>query len=167
VTIDLKHMTKPPQNDEALARFRAAAMEIYSDRVEHIALFGSCACSDTKPDSDYDIVVFIKDAGTFTNESARLATISMDILLDTGTVLFPPHRFRPEPIANARASCMSCARTVLTREGRNRRLSRKGPCRACRRPTGRGVAPPSRCRAKPTLPCSILTRLTFSSRPAR
>jgi uncharacterized protein len=45
------------------------------------------ARADEKPDSDYDIAIFIKDAGTFADESARLATVSTDILLDTGAVI--------------------------------------------------------------------------------
>jgi uncharacterized protein len=42
---------------------------------------------DAKPDSDYDIAVFLKDAGTFADESARLAAVSTDILSDTGAVI--------------------------------------------------------------------------------
>src|SRR5919201_1046510 len=102
-------MTKSPQNDKVLTRFRAAVTEIYGDRVERVVLFGSRARGDAKPDSDYDIAVFIKDAGTFTDESARLAAISTDILLDTGAVIsatpFPAGAYRERT-----ASCMSCAR---------------------------------------------------------
>jgi len=45
------------------------------------------ARGDAKPDSDYDIAVFIKDTGAFADESARLAAVSTDILLDTGVVI--------------------------------------------------------------------------------
>jgi uncharacterized protein len=78
---------KWPQNDSVLTRFRAAVTEIYGDRLERVVLFGSRARGDAKPDSDYDIAVFIKNAGTFTDESARLAAVSTDILLDTGAVI--------------------------------------------------------------------------------
>jgi predicted nucleotidyltransferase len=51
-----------------------------------------------KPESDYDVAVFIKDAGTFTDESTRLAAISTDILFDTGAVIsakpFPAGAYR-------------------------------------------------------------------------
>lgn len=57
-------MTKPPQNGGALTRFRAAVTEIYGDRIERVVLFGSHARGDANPDSDYDIDVFIKIAGT-------------------------------------------------------------------------------------------------------
>jgi uncharacterized protein len=80
-------VTKSPQNNKVLTRFRAAVTEIYGDRVERVVLFGSRARSNAKPDSDYDIAVFIKDAGTFTNESTRLAAVTMEILLDTGMVI--------------------------------------------------------------------------------
>ncbi|WP_294073792.1 nucleotidyltransferase domain-containing protein [Sphingomonas sp.] len=56
-----------------MTRFRTAVTEIYGERVERVVLFGSRARGDAKPDSDYDIAVFIRDAGTFTDESARIA----------------------------------------------------------------------------------------------
>ena len=61
-------------------------------------LFGSRARGDAKPDSDYDVAVFIKDAGGFGDESARLAAVTTDILLDTGAVIsatpFPSGAYR-------------------------------------------------------------------------
>jgi predicted nucleotidyltransferase len=76
-------------DDAILARFRAALSEVYRDRIERVVLFGSRARGDARPDSDYDIAVFIKGAGTFSDESARLAEVSTDILLDTGVVISP------------------------------------------------------------------------------
>ncbi|HEY5300807.1 MAG TPA: nucleotidyltransferase domain-containing protein [Acetobacteraceae bacterium] len=70
-----------------LTRFRVAVTEIYGDRVERMVLFGSRARGDARPDSDYDVAVFLKNAGTFTDESARLAAVSTDILFDTGAVI--------------------------------------------------------------------------------
>ena len=91
-------MPEKPQDDPVLRRFRAAVTDIYGDRLERVVLFGSRARGDAMPDSDYDLAVFINDAGTFTDESARLATISTDILLDTGAVIsatpFPSGAFR-------------------------------------------------------------------------
>jgi uncharacterized protein len=66
------------------------------------ALSASCcsarARGDAKPDSDYDIAVFIKNASAFADESARLAAVSTDILLDTGAVIsatpFPAGAYR-------------------------------------------------------------------------
>ena len=91
-------MTEKPLNDPVLTRFRAAVTEIYGDRVERVVLFGSRARGDAKPDSDYDIAVFLEDVGTFTEESSRLAAVSTDILLDTGAVIsatpFPAGAYR-------------------------------------------------------------------------
>ena len=91
-------MTEKPLNDPVLARFRAAVTEIYGDRVERVILFGSRARGDAKPDSDYDIAVFLEDVGSFTDESSRLAAVSTDILLDTGAVIsatpFPAGAYR-------------------------------------------------------------------------
>ena len=39
------------------------------------------------PDSDYDIAVFIKDPGTLGEEIRRLASLTTDILIDTGAVI--------------------------------------------------------------------------------
>jgi uncharacterized protein len=80
-------MAEKPQNDPVLTRFRAAVAEIYGDRAERVVLFGSRARGDAEPDSDYDVAVFIREAGTFADESARLAAVSTDILLDTGAVI--------------------------------------------------------------------------------
>lgn len=80
-------MTNRQQNNAVLTRFRAALDEAYGERLERAVLFGSRARGDARPDADYDIAVFIRDAGTFTDESMRLAGISTDILFDTGAVI--------------------------------------------------------------------------------
>ena len=68
-------------------RFRAALDELYGDRAERVVLFGSRARGDAREDSDYDIAVFIKDPGRLSEELHRLASVSTDILLDTGAVI--------------------------------------------------------------------------------
>jgi predicted nucleotidyltransferase len=89
---------QPPQNNLILTRFRAALAEVYGDRLERAVLYGSRARGDHRPDSDYDIAVFIKDGGSFYNESGRLAAITTDILEDTGAVIsatpFPAGAYR-------------------------------------------------------------------------
>ena len=80
-------MSGKPHDDPVLTRFRASVTELYGGRLERVVLFGSRARGDAKPDSDYDVAVFINDAGTFTDESARLAAVSTDILFDTGAVI--------------------------------------------------------------------------------
>ena len=50
-------------------------------------LFGSRARGDARPDSDYDVAVFLKEPDSFWRESERLADIETDILYDTGAVI--------------------------------------------------------------------------------
>ena len=73
--------------DPILARFRAALDKVYGARLERVVLFGSRARGDARPDSDYDIAVFLKDRESFWAESGRLAEIETDILFDTGAVI--------------------------------------------------------------------------------
>lgn len=42
---------------------------------------------DSRPDSDFDVAVFIRDFEGFDDEGSRLADIGMDITLDTGVVI--------------------------------------------------------------------------------
>lgn len=89
---------QPPQNSPILTRLRAALAEIYGDRLERVVLYGSRARGDHRPDSDYDIAVFIREPGSFYDESGRLAAITTDILEDTGAVIsatpFPAGAYR-------------------------------------------------------------------------
>ncbi len=80
-------MSGDPNTDPILARFRAALGEIYGDRLERVVLYGSRARGDHRPDSDYDIAVFIKDPRTLGEEIRRLASVETDILWNTGAVI--------------------------------------------------------------------------------
>ncbi len=71
-------------NNPILARFRATVGEIYGPRIERVVLFGSRARGDARPDSDYDIAVFLRDMPDRWTEMKRLADIGTDILYDTG-----------------------------------------------------------------------------------
>lgn len=91
-------MPARPADDPILKRLRAALDEVYGDRIERVVLFGSRARGDARPDSDYDIAVFIKNPGSFYDECGRLAAITTDILYDTGAVIsatpFPAGAYR-------------------------------------------------------------------------
>jgi predicted nucleotidyltransferase len=73
--------------DPILARFRASLDEVYGARIDRVVLFGSRARGDARPDSDYDVAVFLKEPESFWTESGRLAEIETDILYDTGAVI--------------------------------------------------------------------------------
>jgi predicted nucleotidyltransferase len=75
--------TCPP----ALARFRAALVAAYGDRLERAVLFGSRAQGDAREDSDYDVAVFIRNPGRWFDEVVRLADLGAETLLDSGTVI--------------------------------------------------------------------------------
>jgi uncharacterized protein len=89
---------RSPQNNPILTRFRAALTHVYGDRLERVVLYGSRARGDHRPDSDYDLAVFIKDSGSFYDETGRLAAITTDILEDTKAVIsatpFPAGTYR-------------------------------------------------------------------------
>jgi predicted nucleotidyltransferase len=76
-----------PADDPVLKRFRSALDTLCGERAERVVLFGSRARGDASEDSDYDIAVFISDPGALSDELYRLASISTDILLDTGAVI--------------------------------------------------------------------------------
>ena len=73
--------------DPVLSRFRAALDEAYGKRIERVVLFGSRARGDARPDSDYDVAVFLKGLDNLGQESRRIAEIETDILCDTGAVI--------------------------------------------------------------------------------
>ena len=70
--------------DPVLTRFRAALDRVYGDRVERVVLFGSRARGDARPDSDYDVAVFLKDLTDRWGEVDRIADIATDIMDETG-----------------------------------------------------------------------------------
>lgn len=84
--------------DPVLKRLREAIDAVYGDRIERVVLYGSRARGDHRPDSDYDVAVFIKDAGSFFEENRRLASITTDVLLamgaDISALPFPAGAYR-------------------------------------------------------------------------
>lgn len=70
--------------DSILKRFRAALDAMYGERIERVVLFGARAGGGARPDSDYDVAVFLKDLGDRFAEMNRLADLGTDILFETG-----------------------------------------------------------------------------------
>jgi len=74
-------------NPHILAKFRKAIDALYGDKVERVMLYGSRARGDAREDSDYDIAVFLKDMRNRWEEADKIASISSDIIYETGAVI--------------------------------------------------------------------------------
>ena len=75
----MSDLVKPPADPTrhpAMRRFAAAVRALYGDRVERIVLFGSRARGDARPDSDYDVAVFLRHMGDRFAKMDRLADLS-------------------------------------------------------------------------------------------
>src|SRR5437763_16826155 len=70
-----------------LARIAAALRQAFGARLASALLFGSRARGDHRPDSDYDVAVFLESPAGLWDELGRLAHITTDILDDTGAVI--------------------------------------------------------------------------------
>lgn len=75
------------KDDPVLKRFRDSVAEVYGDRVERIVLFGSRARGNARPDSDYDIAVFLHAQADLGGDVFRLADISTALLEETGELV--------------------------------------------------------------------------------
>jgi predicted nucleotidyltransferase len=77
----------PLRDNPILAKFRAALNEMYGARLERVVLFGSQARGDARPDSDYDVAVFLNgNEATFDRwaELDKLAALRVRFLDETG-----------------------------------------------------------------------------------
>ncbi len=77
-------MTARAMDDPVLRRFKAALVALYGDQIDRVVLFGSRARGDARPDSDYDVAVFLKSLPDRWKELDRLADLRMDFLDGTG-----------------------------------------------------------------------------------
>ncbi len=74
-------------NPLILSKFRAALDTLYGKRIERIVLFGSRARGDARPDSDYDVAVFLEDLDNRWAEADRIALAASHITTETGEVI--------------------------------------------------------------------------------
>ena len=71
-------------NIKMLTEFKAALNALYGARLERVILFGSRARGDARPESDYDIAVFLKDYVDRWTEADILADAATQVLSKTG-----------------------------------------------------------------------------------
>jgi uncharacterized protein len=74
-------------NPLILSKFRAALDRLYGKRIERVVLYGSRARGDARPDSDYDVAVFLKDLDNRWAEADRIALAASNITTETGEVI--------------------------------------------------------------------------------
>jgi uncharacterized protein len=99
------------KDDPTLARFRAALAEVYGARLERIVLYGSRARGDARPDSDYDVAVFLRDMDDRGRELYRLADVGTEVLYGGGVInamAYDVGAFRDR----TRPSCLRSAATA-------------------------------------------------------
>jgi uncharacterized protein len=71
-------------DDPVLVRFRRVLDEMYGDQLDRVVLFGSRARGDARPDSDYDVAVFLKSLPDRWVELDRLARLRVKMIDETG-----------------------------------------------------------------------------------
>jgi uncharacterized protein len=81
--------TKAPwRADPVLARVKARLAAEYGPRLLKVVLFGSRARGDARPDSDYDIAVFLDGFDGSMDEAMRLGRIAAELNDETGGAAF-------------------------------------------------------------------------------
>jgi uncharacterized protein len=78
---------RAPTEEPVLRRLKAELERRYGDRLERVLLFGSRARGDARPDSDWDVAVFLRGYDGNLDEVFRLADLSYDLMMETGEVL--------------------------------------------------------------------------------
>ena len=74
-------------DDPVLKWFKAVLGRLYGSRIDRVVLFGSRARGGARPDSDYDVAVFLRDLTNRWQEMDRLADIGSEILDDEGKLI--------------------------------------------------------------------------------
>lgn len=89
-------------DDPVLTFLRRRLNAVYGARLESVLLFGSRARGDARPDSDYDVAVFLRDLDDPRLEADRLADIGWEALRDKGRLVslkaFPAEDRRRETL---------------------------------------------------------------------
>ena len=74
-------------NDPVLVRLRTTLTSLYGARLERVLLFGSRARGVARPESDYDVAVFLEPLDDRWVELDRLADLRVHFLDETGAFI--------------------------------------------------------------------------------
>jgi uncharacterized protein len=85
--MDQRTASRAPTEEPVLRRLKAQLERRYGDRLERVLLFGSRARGDARPDSDWDVAVFLRGYDGKLDEASRLADFTFDLLVDEGVDL--------------------------------------------------------------------------------
>jgi predicted nucleotidyltransferase len=86
------------EQDPVLEKFRAAVAEHFGDRLERMVLFGSRARGEARPDSDYDVAIFVRHLGNRWREFEAIAPVTLALLdehdVAVNAILYPAGHWR-------------------------------------------------------------------------
>ena len=83
----------PDQDEEVRSLIRDGLRRLYGDRLERSVLYGSRARGEARPDSDYDVMVFLRDYRGLWDELQPLSRLAVEIFDRTGAIV----NFLPAP----------------------------------------------------------------------
>src|SRR3712207_700650 len=82
--MDQPAASRAPTGEPVLRRLKAELERRYGDRLERVLLFGSRARGEARPDSDWDVAVFLRGYDGKLDEYKRLSDFELEVLLETG-----------------------------------------------------------------------------------
>ena len=93
----------PFETEAVVALIGDGVRQLYGDRVERTVLYGSRAHGNARPDSDYDVALFLRAFEGLDKELDRTAALSWRIQKETGAVVsilpFPADAFALRNVA--------------------------------------------------------------------
>lgn len=98
--------------DHPLVKFRAAVDAAFGDRVERVVLFGSRARGDARPDSDWDVAVFLKEGADRWETIRTLSGIAGRVAYGDEEMLI-----QPVPLDSTRTDRSSDLRRHIREDG--------------------------------------------------
>jgi predicted nucleotidyltransferase len=77
----------PIENEPVVALIRAGVRRIYGARLERAVLYGSRARGEARPDSDYDVMVFLRGYRGLWDELQPLSRLAVELFDRTGAIV--------------------------------------------------------------------------------